>query len=211
MKKVVLLSLLAFSSAAIATDTEEVTAIATKAVDTTATDKAPVTGFYVGGDIGSTHLNLDNVNNVNNVDENGSALSVGLYGGYHFNEWLGLEVHLYGSGDHSDIASVDLYATVLSLTPTFTLHFDKTFSGYLKAGVSYIDVDFQYDADVLDKMNTDLTGLGYVVGAGIDAAISKQLALRLAYEFTSGELEFNNTGNYKTNLSQLSVGMHYLF
>lgn len=200
MKIFVLLSLLVFSPTVIAADV----------VDTTAANKPPVIGFYIGGDIGTTHLNIDNVNN---ADEIGSALSVGLYGGYRFSEWLGLEGHLYASGDHSDVASVDVYATVLSVTPTFTLHFDETFSGYVKAGVSYIDVDFQYDTGYsnTNNYNNDVTGLGYVVGAGIDATVSKQLALRLGYEFTSGELEFNNAGNFKTNLSQVSVGVHYLF
>ncbi|WP_366942492.1 outer membrane beta-barrel protein [uncultured Shewanella sp.] len=96
------------------------------------------------------------------------------------------------------------------MTPTFTLHFDEIFSGYVKAGISYIDIDFQYDIDYFN-FNNDLTGLGYVLGAGIDATVSKHIALRLGYEFTSGELEFNNAGNFKTNLSQVSVGVHYLF
>ncbi|WP_299011372.1 outer membrane beta-barrel protein [uncultured Shewanella sp.] len=96
MKIVFLLILLAFSSKVIAADVS----------DTAAANKSPVTGFYIGGDIGTTHLNIDY------VDDIGSALSLGFYGGYRFSEWLGLEGHLYASGDHSDVASLDVYGTL---------------------------------------------------------------------------------------------------
>ncbi|WP_299494099.1 porin family protein [uncultured Shewanella sp.] len=167
-------------------------------------------GFYVGGDIGTTRLSFDDFSGSD------SAMSFGAYGGYNFNDWFGIEGHIYGTTDYSDVSGEDVNAGVLTITPTFTLNFNDMFSGYLKGGISFIDISFERDTTYWGTYNNDLTGVGYVLGAGVDAAVSDHIVIRLAYEFTSGDLDFDNNdyyydNNYRTNLSQFSLGVHYLF
>lgn len=167
-------------------------------------------GFYVGGDLGTTRLSFDNVSGSD------SAFSFGAYGGYNVNEWFGIEGHLYGTSDFSGNSGEDIYAAVFSITPTFTLNFNDMFSGFLKGGISFIDLRFERDLGYLGTYTNDLTGVGYVLGAGIDAAVSDHIVIRLAYEYTSGDLDFDDdniyySGSYQTNLSQFSLGVHYLF
>ncbi|MCL1125927.1 outer membrane protein [Shewanella surugensis] len=190
MKKIILLSLLLLSTLAVA--------------------KPQYPGFYVGGDIGTTRLSFDDLSGSD------SAVSFGAYGGYNVNEWFGIEGHLYGTTDYSDVNGENINAGVFSVTPTFTLNFNDMFSGYLKGGISYIDISFEQDTAYWGTYTNDLTGIGYVLGAGVDAAVSEHIVIRLAYEFTSGDLEFDNNyyyydRNYQTNLSQFSLGVHYLF
>ncbi|WP_299003444.1 outer membrane beta-barrel protein [uncultured Shewanella sp.] len=168
-------------------------------------------GFYVGGDIGTTRISFDDIS-----DGSDSAVSFGAYAGYNLNEWFGIEGHVYGTTDFSDSQGQDIYAGVFSITPTFTLNFNDMFSGYLKGGISFIDIRVEQDTPYWGTYIDDLTGVGYVLGAGVDAAVSDYIVIRLAYEFTSGDLEFDDNGfyyddSYQTNLSQFSLGVHYLF
>ncbi|WP_299494098.1 porin family protein [uncultured Shewanella sp.] len=165
-------------------------------------------GFYVGGDIGSTELSVDS----GASDE--SAYSFGVYGGYHFNDWFGVEAHLFGTGDYSDYSELESHASAFSIAPKLTLAFNDIFSAYVKAGLAYIVISNEVDG-YYGTYSNDLSGVGYVIGAGVNAAVSDNLVLRLAYEKTSGDLEFDHDTYYYddigTDLSQFSLGLHYQF
>ncbi|WP_298773309.1 porin family protein [uncultured Shewanella sp.] len=165
-------------------------------------------GFYVGGDIGSTELDFDG-----GVSHD-AEYSVGVYGGYHFNDWFGVEGHLFGTGDYSNDSDFDSHASAFSIAPKLTLAFNDIFSAYVKAGLAYMVISNEVDT-VYGTYTNDLSGVGYVFGAGVNAAVSDNLVLRVAYEKTSGDLEFEHDFYYyddiSTDLSQFSVGMHYQF
>ena len=178
------------------------------------TDK---TGFYVGGDIGSTNLDADDsMLGLYSVDD--SAYSVGVYGGYNVNNWFGVEAHLFTTGDYSSQyfgrIELDTSATVFSVAPKFTLVFNDTFSSYVKFGLSYITTTTEAELGN-NTYGDDLNGFGTVLGAGITAALTENLNLRLAYEYNSGDLELDddsvNYDDVSTDLSQFSIGMHYQF
>jgi len=166
-------------------------------------------GFYVGGDLGTTELSFDE------GSDSSSEYSVGVYGGYHFNDWFGIEGHIFGTGDYSDESNFDSNAAVFSIAPKLTLQFNDIFSGYAKAGLAYIVISNEVDTGYGTYTN-DLSGVGYVLGLGVNAAVSDNLILRLGYEHTSGDLEFEHesyylNGDYTAKLSQFSLGIHYQF
>lgn len=187
------------------------------------------TGFYVGGDIGSTQLKI--------LGESDSATSVGAYGGYNFNEWFAIEGHVFGTGDYdtgivgqdiygATVTKADVSAVALSIAPKATWHINDTFSAYAKAGISFMKVDL--DGALAGGGNTanlsgDYDGWGYVLGAGVNAAITEHLVVRLGYEYMEADLKgdttvsatgVNRTAESKfddSKLSQFSLGLHYQF
>ena len=51
------------------------------------------TGFYVGGAVNKVEFK---------VDESEKETGLGIYGGYNFNHWFGLEANLFVSGNMGD-------------------------------------------------------------------------------------------------------------
>ncbi|WP_299003443.1 porin family protein [uncultured Shewanella sp.] len=186
-------------------------------------------GFYVGGDIGRTQLKFGS------FDE--SATSIGVYGGYHFNEWFAIEGHVFGTGDYDTgfegmsgtyngntitLNKAELSASGLSIAPKVTWQINDTFSAYAKAGVTYMNISSELSGTYnghYGSISADYDGWGYVLGAGVTAAITPHLVVRLGYEFMEADLDsddrlaqvFNATKMDDTKLSQFSVGLHYQF
>lgn len=186
-------------------------------------------GFYVGGDIGRTQLKFGS------FDE--SATSIGAYGGYNFNEWFAVEGHVFGTGDYDTglegqsgtfngntvaITKAELSAAAISITPKVTWQINETFSAYAKAGVTYMNISSELGGTYngfYSSVSADYDGWGYVLGAGVNAAITPHLVVRLGYEFMEADLKsddwaaqaFNATKMDDTKLSQFSLGLHYQF
>ncbi|WP_299494100.1 porin family protein [uncultured Shewanella sp.] len=186
-------------------------------------------GFYVGGDIGSTQLKING--------ESESAASIGVYGGYNFNEWFAVEGHVFGTGDYdtglegqsvtlngytATITKAELSASGLTIAPKVTWHINETFSAYAKAGITYMKVSSEIGGTsngFYSSASADHDGWGYVLGAGLNAAITPHLVVRLGYEFMEADLESNDwaakaldaTKIDDTKLSQFSLGLHYQF
>ncbi|NMH67165.1 porin family protein [Shewanella salipaludis] len=165
------------------------------------TDK---TGFYVGGAI--NNIKLDVVDS--NFDEAG--IGFGVYAGYNFNEWFGLESNLFVSGDLGDNHS-DIGAGALTLTPKLTLQFNDVFSGYVKAGLASMAVV----EEVSGEGDVDFSGIGWAYGLGFNAAVTEQLNIRLSYDITRGDLDsddfYFDADNIDMKISQFALGMHYQF
>lgn len=158
------------------------------------------TGFYVGGEIGAIEAKEGG--------ESESGQSFGAYGGYNFNDWFGLEATLYGTNDLADNDFASVNAAAFSVAPKFTVVLNDTFSLYGKVGVSSVAV-------VIDSAfrDVDYSGYGVTVGAGVNAALTESLNLRLGYDYTNVDLDSDDFGaaDFDVDLSRFTLGMHYQF
>ncbi|QQX79935.1 porin family protein [Shewanella sp. KX20019] len=157
-------------------------------------------GAYVGGQIGAFSADIEN--------ESDSGQSYGAYGGYNFNEWFGLEGTLYVTNNFVDEDYFDVFAASFSVTPKFTWVINDTFSLYGKVGVA--SVAMVIDSPIRD---IDYSGFGLTVGAGVNAALTEKLTLRLGYDFTAATLDSDDfgAGDIDMDLSNVTLGMHYQF
>ncbi|MCH1931129.1 porin family protein [Shewanella sp. A25] len=165
---------------------------------------ADTTGFYIGGSLNQTTLD-DSYGSV-------SGVGLGVYGGYNFNEWFGLESNLYGSGDLGE-NGYDMSAVVVNITPKFTLQLSDTVGVYAKIGLASMAVnisgyEYGYNYDYYYEDNN--TGTGFTFGFGLNAAVTKHLNLRVSYDVTSGDVGYYY-GDENTDIRQLALGLHYQF
>ncbi|AVV84258.1 MULTISPECIES: porin family protein [Shewanella] len=162
------------------------------------TDK---TGFYVGGAVNRVTLDA--------LGDSESGTGFGVYGGYNFNEWFGLEANLFATGDLGD-RNVDMSAGALSFTPKFTAQINDIFSVYAKVGIASMAVNV--DGFGFDE---DFTGFGWTYGAGINAAVTEHLNIRVSYDVTTGDLDADHSyvgiKDMDTDIKQFAVGVHYQF
>lgn len=162
---------------------------------------ADTTGFYVGGALNRVTVDA--------FDDSESGTGLGVYGGYNFNEWFGLEANLFATGDLGD-KDVDISAVVFTFTPKFTLKINDMFSVYAKVGVASMAVNV--GGYVFDK---DFTGFGWAYGVGVNAAVTEHLNVRLSYDFTTGDLDadhsYLNLKDIDTDIKQIAIGVHYQF
>ncbi|MCE9687983.1 porin family protein [Shewanella sp. AS16] len=163
------------------------------------TDK---TGFYVGGSLGQMQVEL------NHGDFDESGVGFGVYGGYHFNEWFGLESHLFVSGD-LDVGNVGVAAASWTFAPKLSYQINDTLSVYAKAGAALMAVVF--DSAFSDQ---DFSGQGWTYGVGINAAVTEHLNLRLGYDIIKGDMDSKKGWRVKdldTEISAVTAGLHYQF
>ncbi|QDZ89378.1 porin family protein [Shewanella decolorationis] len=162
---------------------------------------ADTTGFYVGGALNRVTVDA--------FDDSESGTGLGVYGGYNFNEWFGLEANLFATGDLGD-KDVDISAGAFSFTPKFTMQINDMFSAYAKVGVASMAV--KVEALGFDE---DFTGFGWTYGVGVNAAVTEHLNVRLSYDVTTGDLDadhnYLNVKNIDTDIKQLAIGVHYQF
>ncbi|WOT04951.1 porin family protein [Shewanella youngdeokensis] len=164
-----------------------------------ATAETNPVGVYVGGQLGAFSVDLEG--------DSESGQSYGLYGGYNFNEWFSLEVNLYTTNDFLKEDGIDVSAAAFSVEPKFTWVIDDTFSIYGKAGVASAGI---YAESSLGDI--DFTGAGFTIGAGINAAITEKLTVRLAYDLNPVTLEHDDSGvSLDVDLSNLTLGLQYQF
>nr|WP_299803139.1 porin family protein [uncultured Shewanella sp.] len=174
-----------------------ITAMTASVMANAATDR---TGFYVGGELGAVSAKAEG--------ETESGQSYGVYGGYNFNEWFGLEGTLYATNDLIDNQYASVNAAAFSVTPKFTLVLNDTFSLYGKVGISSVAVVI--DAPFSD---IDYSGFGITLGAGVNAALTESLNLRLGYDYTPTDLDSDDFGaeDFDVDFSRVTLGMHYQF
>jgi opacity protein-like surface antigen len=182
------------------------------------------TGWYVGGVVGQVSSEF-----ANGPKEQDSTL--GIYGGYNFSSWFGLEGALFGANQSLDTRGYfsPTFLVGFSVTPKFTLVVNDAVAIYLKAGVSiltystdysYYQQDYVYsDSGArrnVDRDNGDSWGgVGETFGVGGEFRIAKGVRLRIGYDYTSADIENLDYDyyydNFEVSLSQVSVGVHYQF
>lgn len=175
-------------------------------------------GWFVGGTLSYAEGETE-AGNVKLLDEEG--IGFGVYGGYNFNEWFGLEGSSFQSenmaGDSSGLDSAEFFT--LSFMPKLTVNFNDSFGIYFKAGptfVNYTEEYYDYEGDYWDD---EFDWSEVILGAGIGTEISIQdgVKLRLSYDYVSGNLDENwydwDAPNERVDvtLGRFSLGAHYQF
>ncbi|BDY06783.1 porin family protein [Ferrimonas sp. YFM] len=156
-------------------------------------------GAYVGGSLGSAKLDPSN---------DSTATSFGAYGGYNFTDWFGIESSLFATTEFKQGDGVEVMGAAFSVAPRFILTLNEEFSLFAKAGLANTLVNV--DTPIGD---TDLDGIVFSWGVGLDWSVGEHLGLRLAYEMNDGELEHEDFSSVDVDveLSQLYLGVHYHF
>jgi opacity protein-like surface antigen len=157
------------------------------------------TGFYVGGAVNNVEFKVDDAE---------KTTGLGIYGGYNFSHWFGLEANLFASGNLGD-DEADVIAATFTVTPKFTWQFNDTFSGYAKIGLASmaLAIDTPYS-------DTTFSGVGITYGVGLTASVTENLNIRLSYDVTRGDLEsddYNWVNDLDSEIKQLALGLHYQF
>ncbi|ACJ27088.1 OmpA-like transmembrane region [Shewanella piezotolerans WP3] len=157
-------------------------------------------GAYAGGQIGAFSADLEGGSE--------SGQSYGAYGGYNFNEWFGLEGALYLTNDFIDEGEATANALSFSAAPKFTWVINDTFSLYGKVGIASAAIVIESALP-----DIDYTGVGLTYGAGVNAAITEKLTVRLGYDFMSATLESDDFDlpDADVEFSNVTLGMHYQF
>lgn len=147
--------------------------------------------FYVGANLGySRYQEIDD-----------SAAAYGLFGGYHINEVLAIDVgwtDLGEASDSGDKAESSLFQLgMLGKVPVRT---DLTLYG--RIGLAMWDYDFKRDPFSDSDSNTDA-----FIGFGADYSISGQSAVRFGVDFYSMKLDLAGGAPDKENVSEFSIGI----
>lgn len=160
------------------------------------TDK---TGFFIGGQLGTTDIN----ENSSRVDYEESGNNLGLILGYHFSDWFGLDTQVNHSSHNS------LVSTSLIVAPKFSYWASPKSSIYIKPGLNYTNLYNDDGPGFWDRKS----GLGAAMGIGATYAITDSLHTRLAYDYTTIGLEDQDQeeADVDTKFQYISLGLYYQF
>lgn len=175
------------------------------------------TGWYVGGLVGvaKTDTEVDGL-----VDQKENAGAFGVYGGYNFTRWFGLEGSIMETGDvgddRADLDSAGFGA--LTLTPRFSLHLNDTFSLFGKFGYAFVAYGEEYDDYNSDVGDDEALWYDSLITYGLGAQIATPVGVnvRLSHDVFRGELDdgdlgFNSVPDADIDWRQWSLGVHYQF
>ncbi len=159
-------------------------------------------GFYLGGAVGSVSTDFGG------IESDGTLY--GIYGGYDFNSWFGLETSLMLSGNLEN-KYFDVYVGTLTVTPTLTFPINSYFSIYTKAGIASMAMELSNSSS--SETYSDLT---WTYGVGVKAAITPNIVARVSYDVISGEMENDDnfklaSNNFDVDISKLMLGVQYKF
>ncbi|MDD6176544.1 MAG: OmpA family protein [Succinivibrionaceae bacterium] len=161
---------------------------------------------YVGGRIGLGHTETQLRNRVAglDLDENNSFIG-GLYAGYNFTNFLGLELGYDYLGAYSYKDKVNTYDYKIhggQLAALVGIPFNKTDDLYFKLGALVSTVkDDTYDGSA--TKTTPLLGLGTRVYFG-------DLGFRLEYQYAPNVVDKKDFG-YEPDLHTVTLGVEYKF
>jgi hypothetical protein len=173
-----------------------VTALGALAGSAHAADK----GFYLGAGIGQANLaeDFDDLDDVDDFDFDSDDTGLKAFGGFRFNDWIGVEGAYIDYGSPSEVfddSDVDLDASALAGYVVGYLPI-TTFDLFAKVGLASWDVD--YDLEDLNLFDDDGTDLAWGVGGQFRLGSA---AFRLEYE----DFEFGDDANL------ISVGFSWTF
>jgi opacity protein-like surface antigen len=180
-------------------------------------------GWYVGASIGKIDASLEGTRNFDS-----SGLIYGVYGGYDFLPWLGVEIEYQKSEDlDEDLvlsefpplgSSVDsIQYTTYSLMPKFNWNLTKNFNLSGKLGIAVLNYSEHLALRSLiglpssKNQSWNDTSFGYALGA--ELSITQHLLLRLSTSGMKGS--FNNIDDQGNDIDvkveTLTLGMQYQF
>ncbi len=160
-----------------------------------ANEEQDTSGFYLGGHIGSISTEFGGSDL-----KNGTVF--GVYGGYDFNHWLGVESNFLLSNNIGK-NNVDVYAGVLSIAPKISYQINDSISIYSKVGIASLALELSDSTG--SNTYSDLT---WTYGFGVNVDITNNIAARLSYDVISGEVE--NENYFATGRNDIDVDMKLL-
>lgn len=163
------------------------------------------TGWFVGGSIGQAKSELDGGWKTTDT-------SLGIYGGFNFTKWFGLEAAFLSAEKKK--YDFDFSLGSLSLTPKFTLAINDAVSLYAKAGLSSVVLTVEYEDEDFGDESEDWSGIGTSYGIGAQFHIVNGVKLRISHDVISADLEsddYDYDDDLETDIAQTSVGVHYQF
>lgn len=143
-------------------------------------------GWYVGGGVGSSEVDLDPRFDSEFESTNTSTGTLIVYGGYNFLSWFALEADYSYAGEFKDAnSSEDVYLVGTSLMPKFSVKLNNNVSLYGKVGAQFYSYDFK-DSSIRDS---EFVGLETAAAVGTEFKFSNGLGVRLEYKYAEMELE----------------------
>ena len=138
--------------------------------------------FYIGGGIGQSYVEEDDVLGSEDFDEEDFAFKA--FGGYRFHENFATEVDYLDFGEPDDDilgidTEIDLYA--LALFGVGVLPVSDQFELFAKLGVAYWDAEVDASAFGI-SVSDDEDGTDLAYGLGASFAFTDQFAVRAEYE-----------------------------
>lgn len=172
-------------------------------------------GMYIGTKIGWSHYNASCESQSLDCDKN--DLGAGIFLGYSFNNWLSIEggydyfgkVHATYPALGGSNKEVDYEAKTQGIELGLKADFDitKSLSLFGKAGALGWQTHKRGE-EVDYKVSEKDEGFSPMLGAGLEYALTNNLAARIEYQW------FNNVGGNDTggsNVNFLSIGISYSF
>jgi opacity protein-like surface antigen len=196
--------------------------VSTLSLSAVANEKlADHTGWYVGGSIG--HVDSE-AKKARNFDSSGNAF--GVYGGYNFSKWLGIEMDLQVSEDIKEDADLEdgsrvssVYYGAFSVMPKLTWQINNSFALFGKAGMavlSYTEETRRRSSSYRYRYDDQWAELvpGYALGAEVSTPMG--VKIRLAYTSISGDLEYeddywDDVEEVDAKFETVTLGVHYQF
>ena len=159
-------------------------------------------GFYIGAGIGASEYDDDNFYRGQNMDS--SELGGKIYGGYRFNQYLGVEAALVGLGsfENSTFSSEiynDFGVVSISGLGTLPLAYGLSLYGQLGFGLATVTQDITYATanGQLFTRDDDSDGLAGIYGGGILFIPSslRILEFRLGWEHYDFSVDLSRVNN----------------
>ncbi len=190
---------------------------ATISLITTTASAADQRGWFVGGEFGRTHIELTNKLNSSLTADDNTAL-FGVYGGYNFTHWFGLEMHINRApGFQAEGSSTEYTLSGVAITPRFQLLLTDNIGLYARFGLQHFDLAIDESHSNSDSWD----GFGAVFGGGVQYLFNSGVAVRLEHSRASMDLDqtWEDDGSYyyyaedsiELDYSATSVGVHYQF
>ncbi|QUM76516.1 porin family protein [Moritella sp. 24] len=137
-----------------------------------------VSGFYIGGGVGSTHANFSSDSHSYTPSTDGASLK--LIGGYQFNRIVAIEAQYTSYGDIKIpvAATYKWEPTTVSLAANLGYTFDNGLRPFATVGLSSVDLNQNMTS------NLDNTGTAFRFGAGLEytPAALAGVSFRAGYE-----------------------------
>ncbi len=171
-----------------------------------ATNKIPYTGFYVGGQVGSTHFQDACSSFAKNCDEN--SFGYGLHAGYQFTDWFSLELGVNNYGQlKAEYLITDIAVEVVGaeFTSKFSHHFSPNFDVYTRLGIHYLNIDKSVSVTSESLVSHNVEP---VIALGASYNLSRHWVLNSEYKFVDG---IGDKTVDKADFHFLSVGVSYKF
>ena len=164
----------------------------------------PDSGWYVGGGIGQSQIDIDTSDAAPGTTVDDKDTSFRVFGGYQMNKHFGVELGYSQlgevSGNEPGFGAFQFEAKAWDLVAVGTLPLGNSFSLIGKLGFYKGDLDFTGGGESLSESNTDLT---YAIGAQYD--FSKNLGLRAEWQQYKSMGKQDTTGESDVDVFGISV------